>query len=63
MTDGRYLAICQMLEAEYGLDIVNEITPVIAELNDKFESDNIVVALLPSRKGTRIMVLRLGGQK
>jgi hypothetical protein len=51
----------EVLEIEYDLCITNEIMPMLAELNDKFEADKlgIVVGLLPSRKGTRIVVMRL----
>ncbi len=63
MQNGKYQVICKILETEYDLDIVNEITPMLAELNDEYEPDNTIVVLLPSRKGTRIMVLRLGETK
>lgn len=65
MPKGTYRAICTILEIEYSLDITNEVMPMLAEFNDKFEIDGIslVVGLLPSRKGTRIVFLRLGDAK
>lgn len=48
-----------VLEVEYGLNITSEIMPMLAELNDHFEPDNLAVGLLPSRKGTRIVLLHL----
>lgn len=53
----RCRAVCDVLEVEYGLDITGEVMPMLAELNDKFEPDNLAVGLLPSRKGTRIVLL------
>lgn len=52
-----------VLEVEYGPDITNEIIPMLAELNDKFEPDNLAVGLLPSRKGTRIVLLHFAKEK
>ena len=48
-----------VLEVEYPLDITGEVMPMLAELNDRMEPDNLVVGLLPSRKGTRIVLLHL----
>jgi len=59
----RYRAVCAILEVEYGLDVTSEIMPMLAELNDRLESDNLSVGLLPSRKGTRIVLLHFAEQK
>ncbi len=65
MPKGTYRAICDILEIEYSLDITNEVMPMLAEFNDKFEIVGIglVVGLLPSRRGTRIVFLHIGDLK
>lgn len=58
------VAVCvDALEVEYPLDIMGEIIPMLAELNDRMEPDNLAVGVLPSRKGTRIVLLHFAKEK
>ena len=58
------VAVCvDVLEVEYPLDITGEVMPMLAGLNDRMEPDNLAIGLLPSRKGTRIVLLHFTREK
>lgn len=57
MAKGRVAVYVDVFEVEYDSKTASEFLPAFAEFNDIVEKDNLAMGLLPSRKGTRIVLL------